>query len=201
MRTQVAIIGAGPAGLLLGQLLLKAGIDNVILEQRRPATTCSAASAPACSSRCTVDLLDECRRRRAHARARGWCTRASSCLRRRAPPHRPARPDRRQDGDGLRPDRGHARPDGGARRRRPADRLRGRRTSACTASTATRPTVRYRKDGAGARDRLRLHRRLRRLPRRQPRQRAQAARSATTRRSIRSAGSACWPTCRRCSTS
>ena len=30
-RTQVAIIGAGPAGLLLGQLLLKAGIDNVVL--------------------------------------------------------------------------------------------------------------------------------------------------------------------------
>ena len=33
-RTQVAIIGAGPAGLLLGQLLHKAGIDAVILEQR-----------------------------------------------------------------------------------------------------------------------------------------------------------------------
>jgi len=33
-RTQVAIIGAGPAGLLLGQLLHRAGIDNVILEQR-----------------------------------------------------------------------------------------------------------------------------------------------------------------------
>ena len=29
MRTQVAIIGAGPSGLLLGQLLFKAGIDNV----------------------------------------------------------------------------------------------------------------------------------------------------------------------------
>lgn len=34
MRTQVAIIGAGPAGLLLGQLLTKAGIDNVILERQ-----------------------------------------------------------------------------------------------------------------------------------------------------------------------
>ena len=32
-RTQVAIIGAGPAGLLLGQLLHKAGIDTVILER------------------------------------------------------------------------------------------------------------------------------------------------------------------------
>lgn len=34
MRTQVAIIGAGPAGLLLGQLLHTYGIDNIILEQR-----------------------------------------------------------------------------------------------------------------------------------------------------------------------
>jgi p-hydroxybenzoate 3-monooxygenase len=33
-QTQVAIIGAGPAGLLLGQLLHNQGIDNVILEQR-----------------------------------------------------------------------------------------------------------------------------------------------------------------------
>jgi len=32
--TQVAIIGAGPSGLLLGQLLTKAGIDNVILERQ-----------------------------------------------------------------------------------------------------------------------------------------------------------------------
>jgi p-hydroxybenzoate 3-monooxygenase len=35
-RTQVAIIGAGPAGLLLGQLLHRAGIDNVILEKHTP---------------------------------------------------------------------------------------------------------------------------------------------------------------------
>ena len=34
MRTQVAIIGAGPAGLLLGQLLHKAGIDNIIVERQ-----------------------------------------------------------------------------------------------------------------------------------------------------------------------
>lgn len=36
MKTQVAIIGAGPAGLLLGQLLHKAGIDTVILERQTP---------------------------------------------------------------------------------------------------------------------------------------------------------------------
>ncbi len=34
MRTQVAIIGAGPAGLLLGQLLHQRGIESVILEAR-----------------------------------------------------------------------------------------------------------------------------------------------------------------------
>ena len=34
MKTQVAIIGAGPAGLMLGQLLHREGIDNVILEHR-----------------------------------------------------------------------------------------------------------------------------------------------------------------------
>ena len=33
MRTQVAIIGSGPSGLLLGQLLTNAGIDNVILDR------------------------------------------------------------------------------------------------------------------------------------------------------------------------
>jgi p-hydroxybenzoate 3-monooxygenase len=34
MRTQVVIIGSGPSGLLLGQLLAKAGVDTVILEQK-----------------------------------------------------------------------------------------------------------------------------------------------------------------------
>lgn len=34
MRTQVAIIGSGPAGLLLGQLLHTHGIDNVIVERK-----------------------------------------------------------------------------------------------------------------------------------------------------------------------
>ncbi|MFB9948531.1 4-hydroxybenzoate 3-monooxygenase [Rhizobium puerariae] len=33
MRTQVVIIGSGPSGLLLGQLLTNAGIDNVILDR------------------------------------------------------------------------------------------------------------------------------------------------------------------------
>jgi p-hydroxybenzoate 3-monooxygenase len=36
LRTKVAIIGAGPAGLLLGQLLHISGIDNIILERQTP---------------------------------------------------------------------------------------------------------------------------------------------------------------------
>ncbi|AZR21298.1 4-hydroxybenzoate 3-monooxygenase [Xanthomonas vasicola] len=36
MRTQVAIIGAGPSGLLLGELLRLAGIDCVIVERQTP---------------------------------------------------------------------------------------------------------------------------------------------------------------------
>ena len=34
MRTQVAIIGGGPSGLLLSQLLNKAGIATVVLERK-----------------------------------------------------------------------------------------------------------------------------------------------------------------------
>lgn len=34
MKTQVVIIGAGPSGMLLGQLLQRQGIDNVIVERR-----------------------------------------------------------------------------------------------------------------------------------------------------------------------
>jgi len=36
MQTQVAIIGSGPSGLLLGQLLTRRGIDNVVIERQTP---------------------------------------------------------------------------------------------------------------------------------------------------------------------
>jgi p-hydroxybenzoate 3-monooxygenase len=36
MRTQVAIIGAGPSGLMLGRLLEQAGVDAVIIERKSP---------------------------------------------------------------------------------------------------------------------------------------------------------------------
>ncbi len=58
VRTQVAIIGAGPAGLLLGQLLHEAGIDNVILEQRSPDYVLSRIRAGVLEQT-TVELLGQ----------------------------------------------------------------------------------------------------------------------------------------------
>ena len=58
MRTKVAIIGAGPAGLLLGQLLESYGIDNVILE-RRSADYVLGRIRAGLLEEGTVKLLDE----------------------------------------------------------------------------------------------------------------------------------------------
>lgn len=57
MRTQVAIIGAGPSGLLLGQLLHNQGIANVILEQRSGEYVLSRIRAGLIEAG-TADLLD-----------------------------------------------------------------------------------------------------------------------------------------------
>jgi hypothetical protein len=65
MRTRVAIIGSGPSGLLLGQLLTNAGIDNVIIDRvgkahilarvrwRKAPSVCwiVPASVPACTAK------------------------------------------------------------------------------------------------------------------------------------------------------
>jgi p-hydroxybenzoate 3-monooxygenase len=58
MRTQVAIIGAGPSGLLLGQLLTRAGIDNVILERQTGDYVLGRIRA-GILEQVTVDLLKE----------------------------------------------------------------------------------------------------------------------------------------------
>ncbi len=58
MRTQVAIVGAGPAGLLLGQLLYKNGIDNIILERHTGEHVLSRIRAGVIEQ-VAVDLLDE----------------------------------------------------------------------------------------------------------------------------------------------
>jgi p-hydroxybenzoate 3-monooxygenase len=58
MRTQVAIIGAGPSGLLLGQLLHKAGIDAVIVERQSGDYVLGRIRA-GILEQVTVDLLHE----------------------------------------------------------------------------------------------------------------------------------------------
>jgi p-hydroxybenzoate 3-monooxygenase len=58
LRTKVAIIGAGPAGLLLGQLLHSYGIDNVILE-RKDRDYVLARIRAGVLEQGTVDLLDQ----------------------------------------------------------------------------------------------------------------------------------------------
>ena len=57
-KTQIAIIGAGPSGLLLGQLLHKAGIDNIILE-RQTADYVLGRIRAGILEQVTVDLMDE----------------------------------------------------------------------------------------------------------------------------------------------
>ena len=57
-RTQVAIIGAGPSGLLLGQLLYKAGIDAIIIERQSPDYVLGRIRA-GILEQTTVDMLHE----------------------------------------------------------------------------------------------------------------------------------------------
>lgn len=58
MRVQVAIVGAGPSGLILGQLLAKAGIDAIILEAHTPEYVLGRIRAGVLEQ-VAVDLLDE----------------------------------------------------------------------------------------------------------------------------------------------
>jgi p-hydroxybenzoate 3-monooxygenase len=58
MRTKVVIVGAGPAGLLLGQLLHRRGIDNIILERQTGAYVLGRVRAGVIEQ-VTIDLLDE----------------------------------------------------------------------------------------------------------------------------------------------
>ncbi len=57
MRTQVCIIGAGPAGLLLGHLLRAEGIECVVLERRAPDYVLSRIRAGVLE-RITVSLME-----------------------------------------------------------------------------------------------------------------------------------------------
>ena len=71
VRTQVAIVGAGPAGLLLSHLLEREGVESVIVETRSRAYVESRIRAGILEAS-TVGLLAT------SASASGWTGRASS---------------------------------------------------------------------------------------------------------------------------
>jgi hypothetical protein len=92
MRTQIVIVGSGPSGLLLGQLLAGIGVDTVILErpgrgrQILAATMCSAASGPGCSNKARSACSTG--RRGARLHAEGLPHGGFDCASADAPPHR-----------------------------------------------------------------------------------------------------------------
>jgi len=57
-RTQVVIVGGGPSGLLLGQLLHKAGIEAIVLERQTGDYVLSRIRAGVLEQVC-IDLMDE----------------------------------------------------------------------------------------------------------------------------------------------
>ena len=198
MRTQVGIVGSGPAGLLLSQLLHLQGIETVILE-RRSRDYVEGRIRAGVLEQGTVAVLNEAgvgeRMRREGLVHEGI----------RLSFRRPAASDRfqgagRRRGHRLRPDRGHQGPDRRPPRRRRPDRLRGRGRHACTASMVTGqksasgrmaggvswPATSSRAATAFTGSAARACRR---------------ARSPRTSGSIRSPGSACWSRRRRSATS
>ena len=75
MRTQVGIVGAGPAGLVLSHLLHLQGIESVILESRERSYVEERVRAGVLEQG-TVDLLTEMGVGE-RLRKRDWCTTAS----------------------------------------------------------------------------------------------------------------------------
>ena len=169
MRTKVAIIGAGPSGLLLGQLLQRAGIDNVIVEQRSPEYVLGRIRAGVLEQG-AVAMLDEAGvGARLHAEGLVHAGIEISWAGGR----------QRVDLNGL---------TGGKNviiygQTEVTRDLMAARAASGAASVynaedvsvhdfdSDRPTVRYRHGGRRPRARLRLHRGLRRLPRRVPAER------------------------------
>ena len=166
MRTQVGIVGAGPAGLMLSHLLHLEGIETD--HPGEPQPRLHRGPHPRRADRALgARPPDRDRRRRAAAAREPVPPRHPFLLRRRAAPHRFPEAGR-QGRHRLRPAGGDQGPGCAPARRRRADPVRGRRCQPSTTSTGTSPriTLQPRRQGAGAC--LRLHRRLRRLPRHLP---------------------------------
>ncbi len=169
-RTQVAIVGAGPSGLLLGQLLQRAGIDNVILERQTGEHVLGRIRA-GILEQVSIELMDEAGvGERMH---REGLVHGGFELLYRGKRHR-VDMNRLTGGKNvmvygqteLTRDLMDARKSAGL-----STVYEAQQVSVDDFDTRT-PRVQYEKDGKTPRDRLRLHRRLRRIPRCVPRQRA-----------------------------
>ena len=111
MRTQVGIVGAGPAGLTLAQLLRARGDRVGRARGRAAATTSSTASGPACSSRARSTCCAGAGVGERHGPRRHRPPRDRAPVRRGAPPHPAERAHRRAGDPHLRPDRDRQGPD------------------------------------------------------------------------------------------
>ena len=186
MRTQVAIIGAGPSGLLLGQLLHKHGIDNVILERHTPEYVLERIRAGVIEQG-AVDLL--MKRASAHRMQREGLVHDGTQICVEGVRHRidfKALTGKTVTVYGqteITRDLMDAR----AKSRRCRHLRSLRRGAARLFRRASARDLSPRRQGR--RDRLRFHRRLRRLSRRQPQERPARRDQELTSASIRSAGS------------
>ena len=123
MRTQVGIVGAGPAGLMLSHLLHLAGISSIVIEDRSRAYCEARVRAGLMENWVAQMLIDtgvgERLQREAMVHDGIYIS-----FKRRGAPHRLPQADR-QAGVHLRPEGGRHRPDRQAARRRRPDFLRG----------------------------------------------------------------------------
>ena len=184
--TQVAIVGAGPAGLLLSHLLHLKGVDSVVIETRSRNYVEHRVRAGVLEQG-TVDLLERVRRGRAHAPRRARPSRHRAALRRARPPHRLSRADRRALDHRLRAA-------GAGQGSRPARLAAGGRTLFEVDDVGVHdvesnaPRVRFLHERRNGRPCVPHRRGLRRLPRRHAGRRSRRACSRSTSASIRSRG-------------
>ena len=136
-RTQVGIVGAGPAGLLLSHLLALGGVDSIVIEARSRAY-CEARQRAGMLESTTVGAAPGRRARAAARRGRARAQRHLPAVRRGTAPRELPRADRRPVGHDLRADRDRQGPD----RARTADRAALEFEVSETERPASTPTTR-----------------------------------------------------------
>ena len=146
-RTQVGIVGAGPAGLLLGHLLHLNGIDSVIVENRSRDYVIDRVRAGVLEQG-TVDLLQRDGRRRGPQRAGLRHDGLYISFQWTTTPHRSGRTDGRQGDHRLWAERSRPRSDRGARRRRARPLYFEADSVSVDALDSSSPVLRFRHDGA-----------------------------------------------------